>query len=74
MVAGSSGGTGGRRSGGVVVYLLDDVEYVKLSDGDGMDEDLWIRIKEQTKKADVILGVFCRPPTQHDDTDCPLRN
>lgn len=47
---------------------------MELAAGNGMVKGLWIRIKEQTKKADVIAGVHCRPLTQDDDTDCPLRS
>lgn len=74
MVAGSSGGMDSRRGGGVVLCLMNGVEYLKLAAGNGMVKGPWIRIKEQTKKADVIVGVHCRPLTQDDDTDCPLRS
>lgn len=56
----------------MVLYTMDGVEYMDLAAGDSMVKGLWIRIKEQTKKADVIVGVHCRPPTQDDDTECSL--
>ena len=34
-----------------------------------MVESLWIRIKGQANKGDIIVGVFYRPPCQDDDTD-----
>lgn len=45
----------GRRGVGVALYLLEGLEYMELAAGNGMVKDLWVRIKEQTKKADVLL-------------------
>lgn len=55
--------------GGAVLCLVNGVEYMELAYGGGMVKGLWIRVKEQTKKADVTVGVHCRPPTQDDDTE-----
>lgn len=37
-----------------------------LAAGNGMVESLWKRIKGQANKVDVVVGVFCRPPSQDD--------
>lgn len=45
----------GRRGVGAALYLLEGLEYMELAAGNGMVKGLWVRIKEQTKKADVLL-------------------
>lgn len=40
-----------------------------LTVGNGMVKSLWVRIKGQTNIADVIVGVYYRPPIQNGDAD-----
>ena len=42
---------------------------MELAVGDGTVESLWVRLKGQTNKVDVIVGVYYRPPSQDGDTD-----
>lgn len=40
-----------------------------LTVGNGMVKSLWMRIKGQTSNANVIMGVYYRPPIQNGDAD-----
>lgn len=40
-----------------------------LTVGNGTVKSLWIRVKGQTSNADVIMGVYYRPPIQNGDAD-----
>lgn len=43
-----------------------------LTDGSDTLENPWVEMKEQTNKADVVVGVYYRPPSQDDSTAEPL--
>ncbi|GAB0203307.1 hypothetical protein GRJ2_002796300 [Grus japonensis] len=59
----------GRRGGGVALYVTEGLDCTELSVGDDMVESLWVRIKGQANKGDVVVGVYYRPPSQDDATD-----
>ncbi|GAB0186493.1 hypothetical protein GRJ2_001114600 [Grus japonensis] len=59
----------GRRGGGVALYVTEGLDCTELSIGDDMVKSLWVRIKGQANKGDVIVGVYYRPPSQDDATD-----
>ena len=58
-----------RRGGGVALYVTEGLDCTELSVGDDMVESLWVRIKEQANKGDVIVGVYYRPPSEDGATD-----
>lgn len=45
------------------------LECMELTFGNGTVLSLWVRIKGQTNKMDVIVGVYYKPPSQDNDTD-----
>lgn len=55
--------------GEVALYEIQGLECTELTVGNGTAESLWVRIKEQTNNANVIVGVCYRPPSQDSDTD-----
>ncbi|GAB0208021.1 mitochondrial enolase superfamily member 1 [Grus japonensis] len=59
----------GRRGGGVALYVTEGLDCTGLSVGDDTVESLWVRIKGQANKGDVVVGVYYRPPSQDDATD-----
>ncbi|GAB0190604.1 hypothetical protein GRJ2_001525700 [Grus japonensis] len=59
----------GRRGGGVALYVTEGLDCTELSVGDDTVESLWVRIKGQANKGDVVVGVYYRPPSQDDATD-----
>lgn len=66
MVTGSSGGIG--RAGEaerLALYVMEGLGWMVLTAGNGMVKSLWVRIKGQTSNADVIVGVYSRPPIQN---------
>lgn len=59
----------GRRGGGGALYVMEDLECMEFTVGNGTVESLWVRIKGQTNNADAIVGAYHRRPTQDDDAD-----
>ena len=61
----------GRRGGGVLLYVNDQLECMELRLG--MDEEpterLWVRIKGRAGTGDIIVGICYRPPDQEDRAD-----
>lgn len=57
----------GTRGSGVVQYVRECFDY----DGDDIVESLWVRIREDAKKADMI-AVCYRAPKQDENTDKTL--
>lgn len=39
------------KASGVVLYVMEELEYMKFTVGNGIVEHLWARIKGQTKNA-----------------------
>lgn len=72
-VIGSSGGMSRRGSGGdggrVALCLMEGLEYMELTFGNGPVESLWIRIKGQANSPDIIMRVCDGPLSQDDSTD-----
>ena len=59
----------GRRGGGVALYVRECCDCLELNDGDDRVECLWVRIRERANKADVMVGVYYRPPSQDEEAD-----
>ncbi|GAB0182550.1 hypothetical protein GRJ2_000720300 [Grus japonensis] len=59
----------GRRCWGVGLYGTEGLDCTELSVGNDTVGSLWVRIKGQANKGDVIVGVYYRPPSQDDATD-----
>lgn len=57
---------------GVAHYVREDLGCMDLTDGSDTLENPWVEMKEQTNKADVVVGVYYRPPSQDDSTAEPL--
>ena len=57
----------------MALYLKEGMDCVVLAVGggkvSGKAERLWVRIKGQSNKGDVVVRVYYRPPGQDDDTD-----
>ncbi|PKU49676.1 mitochondrial fission process protein 1 [Limosa lapponica baueri] len=54
----------GRRGGGVALYVRDRLECLEVNNGNGSVECLWVRLKGKANKADIMVGVYYRPPNQ----------
>ncbi|KAK4831897.1 hypothetical protein QYF61_020044 [Mycteria americana] len=59
----------GRRGGGVALYVRGCLDSLELNDGDDRVECLWVRIRGKANKADIVVGVCYRPPSQDEETD-----
>ncbi|RMC01235.1 hypothetical protein DUI87_22184 [Hirundo rustica rustica] len=57
----------GRRGGGVALYIKKALDTISINE-DGV-ECLWVRIKGKANKADVLVGVCYRPPSQEEEVD-----
>ncbi|PKU42731.1 adaptin ear-binding coat-associated protein 1 [Limosa lapponica baueri] len=57
-------GRQGRRGGGVALYVRDIFECLELTNGNDRVECLWVKIKGKANKADIMVGVYYRPPNQ----------
>jgi len=55
---------GGKRAGGVSLYVRDSFDCMKLNDCDDKVECLSVKTRGNANKADIQLGVFYRPPNQ----------
>ena len=49
--------------------MREGLDCMALAVGNDTVESLWVRMKGKTNKADVVVGVFYRPPSQDNDTD-----
>ncbi|GAB0187131.1 hypothetical protein GRJ2_001178400 [Grus japonensis] len=61
----------GRRGDGVALYVRESFDCLELDDDDDDDrvECLWVRIQRKANKADIMVGVCCRPPNQDKEAD-----
>jgi len=60
-----------RRGGGVALYVREQLECIELclgADEKGV-ESLWVTIKGQPHMADIVVGVYYRPPDQDEEVD-----
>lgn len=55
-------------AGWLALYVMDGLQWMVLTVDNGVIKSLWVKIKGQTIKADVIRGVYCRP-IQNGDAD-----
>ena len=54
----------GRRCCGVALCVRECFDSLELDDGDDRVECLWVRIRGKANKADIMVGVCYRPPSQ----------
>lgn len=59
----------GRHRSGAALYLVKAPDCLELAVSDNVVESLWVRIKVQANKGDVVVGVYNRPPGHDEDTD-----
>jgi len=59
------------RGGGVALYVREQLECIELCLGADEErvESLWVRIKGQPHKGDIIVDVYYRPPDQEEEVD-----
>ena len=57
------------RGGGVALYVRDGFDCIELNDCDDKVESLWVKMRGKANKADVLLGVCYRPPSQDEEAD-----
>ena len=54
----------GRRGDGVALYVRECSDFAELE-----VESLWVRIRGRANRANILVGVCCRPPNQDEETD-----
>ncbi|KAK4824398.1 hypothetical protein QYF61_014058 [Mycteria americana] len=59
----------GRRGGGVALYVRECFGCLELEDSDDRVECLWVRIRGKANKADIVVGICYRPPSQDEEAD-----
>ncbi|PKU45859.1 rna-directed dna polymerase from mobile element jockey-like [Limosa lapponica baueri] len=62
-------GRQGRRGGGVALYVRDRFECLEVNNGNDSVQCLWVRLKGKANKADIMVGVYYRPPNQDVEVD-----
>lgn len=55
--------------GGVALHGIEGLECTELTTGSGTAGSLWGRLKEQRNNGNVIVGGYCRPSSQDNDTN-----
>lgn len=55
----------------ILTIYWEGVAYFcnKLAAGNDMVETLWVRVKGQANKVDIVVGVYYRPPCQDDNNN-----
>ena len=51
------------------LYVRERFEVTELMAGDGKVESLWVKVRGRADKADILVGVCYRPPSQDEETD-----
>ncbi|KAJ7425137.1 mitochondrial fission process protein 1 [Willisornis vidua] len=59
----------GRRGRGVALYVRESLDSVQLKVTNVKAECLGTRIREKANKADILMGICYRPPSQVDEGD-----
>lgn len=54
---------------GMVIYVMEGLDCIEPTVGGEMAESVWVRIKRRAKRADAIVRVYYRPPSQDDNTN-----
>jgi len=64
----------GRRGGGIALYIKKWIECEELSlkDSHKQVESLWVRLRDQGNKGNLVVGVYYKPPNQGEPTDEPF--
>jgi len=58
-----------KRGGEGALYARDCFNCIELDDCDDKVECLWVKMRGQATKADILLGVCYRPPNQDEEAD-----
>ncbi|PKU32961.1 mitochondrial fission process protein 1 [Limosa lapponica baueri] len=61
----------GRRGGGVAVDAKTSTDCTELSlkNSNVQVKSLWVKIRNQAKKGNFVVGVYYRPPNQEEEVD-----
>ncbi|RMB96791.1 hypothetical protein DUI87_26857 [Hirundo rustica rustica] len=59
----------GGRGGGVSLYVGEAFDTMGIETNDNEVECLWVRIQGKASRADILLGVFYRPPNQEEEVE-----
>ena len=54
---------------GVALYVRDCFDRIELGGCDVKVECLWVKMRGKASKADILLGVCYRAPTQNEEVD-----
>ncbi|KAJ7427992.1 hypothetical protein WISP_02289 [Willisornis vidua] len=57
----------GRRHGGAALYIRESLDSVELKVINSKAECLWTRIRGKANEADILVGVWHKPPNQNDE-------
>lgn len=52
----------------LVLCVMERLDCIEIAAGNDTVESLWVMIKRQASKVDVIVEVYYRPPSQDDRT------
>jgi len=53
----------------VALYVRDCFDCIELNNCDDKVECLWVKMRGKANKADILLGVCYRPPSQDEEAD-----
>ena len=53
----------------MALYVRECFGYIELNDCDDKVECLWVKMRGKANKADILLGVCYRPPSQDEEVD-----
>jgi len=59
----------GKRGSEVALYVEYCFDCIELNNSDDKVECLWVKMKGKANKAEILLGVYYRSPTQVEETD-----
>ena len=59
----------GRKGSGMALYVRECFDVTELMAGDDKVESLWVKIRGRVDKADILVGVYDKPPNQDEETD-----
>jgi len=53
----------------VALYVRECFNCIELDECDDKVECLCVKMRRKANKADILLGVCCRPPSQDEEVD-----
>jgi len=59
----------GKRAIGAALYIRNCFDCLELDDCDYKVEYLWVKMRRKANKADILLGICYRPPSQDEEAD-----